>query len=267
MLKFVSFLLTFKPLCSNILSMKDWCTKNYLDKLTDEAKNELIYQLVSSNKQLTEDINDLKELLRLKSTQPFIPSTDQTGFLFDEMELLSTALTEEEEELIQVKEHTRKVPHKVKELPADTPIIEVNHAIDADDEITDENGYLYSRIEDKVVDKIGIQPAKYYIERHLYPQYKLKNFEADTEAGEKNIIVKWKHKKTDSIIAATSLVAKIATRKYSDQLPLYRQEAIFKREGLDFSRQVLSNWLLRYFKLLKPLRDRQIGRASCRERV
>ena len=101
--------------------MKDWCTKNYLDKLTDEAKNELIYQLVSSNKQLTEDINDLKELLRLKSTQPFIPSTDQTGFLFDEMELLSTALTEEEEELIQVKEHTRKVPHKVKELPADTP--------------------------------------------------------------------------------------------------------------------------------------------------
>ncbi|MCY1152830.1 MAG: hypothetical protein OWP43_10485 [Sphaerochaetaceae bacterium] len=75
--------------------MSKWCTKEYLDKLSDDAKNDLIYQLLSTNEKLTEDINDLKEILRLKSTKPFIPSTEQTGYLFDEMELLVTALTEE----------------------------------------------------------------------------------------------------------------------------------------------------------------------------
>lgn len=237
--------------------MSKWCTKEYLDKLSDDAKNDLIYQLLSTNEKLTEDINDLKEILRLKSTKPFIPSTEQTGYLFDEMELLVTALTEEEEKLIEVKEHSRKkAPHKVKELAADTPIIDVNHCEDANDEIVDENGYLYTRIEDKVVEKISLQPASYFIERHLYPQYKLKDFEADRKSGEKNIIVKWNNKETDTIIASSSLVSKVVTRKYNDQLPLYRQEAIFKRDGLEFSRQTLSNWLLRYFNLIKPLQKR-----------
>ncbi|MCY1152831.1 MAG: transposase [Sphaerochaetaceae bacterium] len=39
-------------------------------------------------------------------------------------------------------------------------------------------------------------------------------------------------------------------------MPLYRQEAIFKRDGLEFSRQTLLNWLLRYFNLIKPLQER-----------
>lgn len=203
--------------------MSKWCTKEYLDKINDEAKNELIYQMVSANEKLTTDINDLKELLRLKSTQPFIPSTEQTAYLFDEMELLSTALTQEEEKLIEVKEHTRvKTPQRVKELDANTPVVNVDHCKDAKDEIIDGNGYLYARIEDKVVEKIAVQPAKYYIERHIYPQYKLKDFEAYKSLGEKNIIVKWNNKDTDTIIAAASLVARLATRKYSDQLSLYR---------------------------------------------
>ena len=237
--------------------MSKWCTREYLDKLDNDAKNELIFQVISANEKLTRDINDLKELLKLKSALPFMPSTEKIAYLFDEMELLTTALTEEEEKIIEVKEHTRtKAPHRIKELDSDTPIVKVDHCENADDEIINKDGYLYTRTEDKIVDKIAIVPAKYYIERHHYPQYKLKNFEADKSLGEKNIIVKWDNKDTDTIVAASSLVARIATRKYNDQLPLYRQEAIFKREGLEFTRQTLSNWLLRYFNLIKPLRDR-----------
>lgn len=42
-----------------------------------------------------------------------------------------------------------------------------------------------------------------------------------------------------------SLMAYVMTRKYAEAIPLYRQEQQFKNFGVDFSRQTLSNWVIR----------------------
>ncbi|MEO5347103.1 MAG: IS66 family transposase [Magnetococcus sp. YQC-9] len=49
------------------------------------------------------------------------------------------------------------------------------------------------------------------------------------------------------------MLAYIATAKYADALPLYRQEGIFQRYGLDLSRTTLANWMIGSGHLVQPL--------------
>ncbi len=49
------------------------------------------------------------------------------------------------------------------------------------------------------------------------------------------------------------LLAGIATAKYADHLPLYRQERIFNRSGIWIPRSTMSGWLYRTADLLEPI--------------
>ena len=51
----------------------------------------------------------------------------------------------------------------------------------------------------------------------------------------------------------SSLIADVVTSKFVDGLPLYRQEAIFAREGIDLSRQTMSGWVTQLEIPLTPL--------------
>ncbi|MGE5621454.1 MAG: IS66 family transposase [Candidatus Bathyarchaeota archaeon] len=53
--------------------------------------------------------------------------------------------------------------------------------------------------------------------------------------------------------ASPGLLAWIVTAKIADGLPLYRQEAIFRRLGIDMPRQTLAAWLIRLGQLVQPL--------------
>jgi hypothetical protein len=54
-------------------------------------------------------------------------------------------------------------------------------------------------------------------------------------------------------IASPGLLAYILVSKYCDHLPLYRQESIFKRIGIDMPRSTACEWTLRCGELLLPL--------------
>ncbi len=201
------------------------------------------------------EIKLLKELYRLKSSLAFTPSTEQMELLFDETELLSQPLSNEAEELIQVASHTRakKKKHDLTTLPANTSVVDIHHSLD-ENPACERCGSATERTEDRIVLQVAVQPKTYYIERHHFPTTVCTDCEADE--GEVNITTHWEEKKINSLIGSPSLIADCATRKYADGLPLYRQEAIFKREGFNVSRQTISNWLMSYIALLEPLRDR-----------
>lgn len=213
-------------------------------------------QLDDAQKQLDEaylEIRLLKELYILKSRLPFTPSTEQMELLFDEAEILSQPISEENEEIIQVSAHTKakKKKHDLTTLPADTPVIDIQHGLDKEPDC-ERCGSATERTRDRIVLKVGVKPKEYYIEQHHFPETICTLCEADE--GEQNITTHWDDKKTDSLIASPSMVTSCAVRKYADGLPLYRQEAIFQREGFNVSRQTISNWLLSYMGLVKPLR-------------
>jgi transposase len=54
-------------------------------------------------------------------------------------------------------------------------------------------------------------------------------------------------------LAGPGLLAHIITSKYVDHLPLYRLESIFGRQGVDISRQTMSDWLAECAQLFTPL--------------
>ena len=51
------------------------------------------------------------------------------------------------------------------------------------------------------------------------------------------------------------LLAHVLVSKYGDHLPLYRQEQIYAREGIDLDRSTMADWVGRSTALLEPLAD------------
>jgi hypothetical protein len=54
-------------------------------------------------------------------------------------------------------------------------------------------------------------------------------------------------------VATPSLLAYVAVSKYADALPLYRQEKMLERIGVDLSRATLASWMIRAGELVQPL--------------
>ena len=58
-------------------------------------------------------------------------------------------------------------------------------------------------------------------------------------------------------IAGPGLIAQIVVAKFSDHLPLYRQEDFFTRHGLHIARSTQCDWVHAAAELLRPLYERQ----------
>src|SRR3989304_1742936 len=56
-------------------------------------------------------------------------------------------------------------------------------------------------------------------------------------------------------IATPGLLANVMTAKYADALPLYRQEKIFERMGVELSRATMANWVIQVGQRCEPLMD------------
>lgn len=57
-------------------------------------------------------------------------------------------------------------------------------------------------------------------------------------------------------LPGAGLLAHIVVSKYGDHLPLYRQEGIFQRHGVELSRKTMSDWMRQCAELVGPLYDR-----------
>ena len=59
----------------------------------------------------------------------------------------------------------------------------------------------------------------------------------------------------DKGIATAGLLAQVLVAKYADHLPLYRQESIFARAGVELPRSTLAQWVGICGVRLQPLVD------------
>lgn len=232
--------------------------------LKDKTKEELLeivlnmqfcnVNLAAEIERQKDEIANLKEILRLRTAEKFTPTSEQTGYLFEELELLADIENQTnglpDSEQIIVPAHTRKKNKKRENstLPSSTPVIDINNYEDAPaTKVID--GVLYKRVEDKTIDKVYIVPQKYVIIRDHY----LKYVPADTSDNESNSIVEFKNKDLDGIAASQNFIAHSIVSKFDDYLPFYRQEEIHERAGLIVKRQKLASWIIKYYEGLLPL--------------
>ena len=200
--------------------------------------------------QLQVDINDLQALLRFFQKLPFTPTSERYAnqpLLFpDTPEALASAEARDGSvDATEVKGHTRKKKRAV--IPADIPREVRFHDVPEDQKVCPNHGVALERSGDQISHKVEWIPAKIKVFEDVCAVY-------CCPICEKNVkIAELPPSPIPGSIATASLLAHIATAKYADGLPLYRQEGILQRHGFNLTRTTMATWMGRLAGLLAPL--------------
>ncbi|WP_404357139.1 IS66 family transposase [Methylotuvimicrobium sp. KM1] len=105
------------------------------------------------------------------------------------------------------------------------------------------------KIGEDVTEQLDVEPAKFFVHRHIRPQYACRTCETITAAPISPAVI-------DGGMAAVGLLTWVLIGKFLDHLPLYRLEQIAARSGVILSRSTLADWVGRLGVALEPLADR-----------
>jgi transposase len=105
-------------------------------------------------------------------------------------------------------------------LPDHLPRIEHRHEPESCQ--CDQCGHNLVKIGEDVSEQLDVEPAKFFVHRHIRPQYACKTCETVTAAPIPPAII-------DGGMAAPGLLSWVLTSKYLNHLPLYRLEQIAAR--------------------------------------
>jgi transposase len=202
------------------------------------------------------EISLLHERVRLLTHYRFgrkseaTPKT-QLGF-FNEAEQIVDELGDEldpdqaVEDEVCVAAHTR-APRGRKPLPASLPRVEVVHDLAAAEKICPHDGHALEEIGRETSEQLEVIPAKVRVIRHVRPKYACPRCHKGVHLAPPppQLIPK--------SVASPSLLAAVAIAKYADALPLYRQESILARSGIDLSRATLASWMVKLGDAVQPL--------------
>jgi transposase len=110
-------------------------------------------------------------------------------------------------------------------------------------------GQALSLIGEDVSEQLDVEPARFFVHRHIRPQYACRACDSVTAAPVAPAII-------DGGMAAPGLLAWIAISKFVDHLPLYRINQIGERQGVPLPISTTSDWAGKVGVALQPLADR-----------
>lgn len=108
-------------------------------------------------------------------------------------------------------------------------------------------GSALTRIGEEITEQLKYIPAKLSVEQHVRPKYACKPCQENIKIAPMPILL------LPKTIATPELVSHIIVSKYCDHIPLYRQEGIWQRLGIDLARSSLCGWILKTAELCEPL--------------
>lgn len=210
-------------------------------------------ELIQKNNQLAEKTqrietlqHQLHQALNARFGRQSEKQDDRQLSLFDEAAITTEqAAIREADESIHVPAHNRKKPGR-KPLPAELPRVEVIHDL-SDTDKTCACGHELAHISNETSEQLEYIPAKVQVIVNIRKKYACKACESTIKTAPlpEQLLPK--------SIATPSLLAHIAISKYDDHLPLYRQEEILQRHGIDIARNTLGDWMIRVGEQLAPL--------------
>jgi transposase len=113
----------------------------------------------------------------------------------------------------------------------------------------DQCGQNLVKIGEDISEQLDVEPARFFVHRHIRPQYACRACATITAAPVPAAII-------DGGLAAPGLLTWVTINKYADHLPLYRLEQIAARQEVTLSRSTLAEWMGRVGVALQPLADR-----------
>lgn len=222
---------------------------NYAEKTKEELLQIIDQQLTVVEKQSLE-IKHLNEMIRLYQQRQFGKKSEKVSpdqlSLFDEAELPKKMdVIESAEEEIKVAAHTRK-PSGRKPLPENLPREQRVYDL-SDAEKICACGHKLRFIKDETSEQLEIIPAKIYVVQHIRKKYACKHCEETIKTASMPA------QPIPRSIAGPGLLSHVIVSKFQDHLPLFRQEQMLRRIGVDIPRSTLCLWIIRAHELLQPL--------------
>lgn len=200
-------------------------------------------------------IKILEDYIKALNQKQFGASSEKQGVIQAEMvftEVESCTETDEpvqadafENEITVVAEHTRK--KKRVSIPKELPRVDVIHDLPDAEKFCPHDGTALKQMGSETHDQLDIIPATIQVLHHIRLKYACPCCEQHLITAQKPA------QPIEKSIASPGLLAFIATQKYVDALPLYRQVESFKRIGIELDRSTLADWMQKCGLLLQPL--------------
>ena len=111
------------------------------------------------------------------------------------------------------------------------------------------------KIGEDVSEQLDVEPARFFVHRHIRPQYACRACETISAAPIPPAVTGWP-RAIDGGVAAVGLYVWVLIGKYLDHLPLYRLEQIASRDQVILSRSTMAQWVGRIGVTLQPLAER-----------
>ncbi len=199
----------------------------------------------TENKYLREQIRLLLHK-RFGSSSEKLSHRDQIRLFLDLEDQSDTDDDETDDERVAIKEYSRAKRGR-KPLPDSLPRIEIIHDLTDDEKICPHDGQALKKIGEETSEQLSYIPAEIRVLRHVRLKY------ACPSCDEWVKLAALPPPPIPKSMASPSLLAFVATSKYEDALPLYRQSKILKRIGVDLPRTTLANWMIKVGTLVQPI--------------
>jgi transposase len=210
--------------------------------------HDAVHQVQRENAQLN---HRLQQLLRARYG-PRAERMDPAQMLLFAREILEQEAPESAREPESPEEATcppRRKGHGRRPLPKDLPRKRVVHDLSLEEQTCPCCGEPRTKISEETSEQLEFVPASIYVIEHVRPKYVCKRCEGNVAIGEKPL------QPIEKGLAGPGLLAHVITSNYGDHLPLYRQEPILARHGIEITRSTTCGWMAACAELLTPLYD------------
>lgn len=210
------------------------------------APDEVIALRAKVSEQAAE-IEHLKLLIAKLRRMQFGRSSEQMNEMLGQLELsleeLETLRAETPTEAAAPAD-TNEAPPPRKPLPEHLPRDIEEHLPSACD--CPACGGTLKKLGETVSEMLEYVPASFRVIRHVRPKFACSRCDTIAQANAPA-------RPIARGLAGAGLLAHVLVAKYCDHLPLYRQSAIYAREGVELERSTLADWVGQCNALLRPL--------------
>lgn len=225
-------------------ALENWLSET-VQKLADQAQKDAatIQQADLKIAALTLELAYHKRLRFANKSEAF--SGEQRQLFEESWNADGAAIEAEVEQSIPERKQRSRAGRQP--LPEHLPRIEHRH--EPESCACGECGKDLVKIGEDVSEQLDVEPARFFVHRHIRPQYACRACQTVTAAPIPPAVI-------DGSLGAPGLHAWVTTQKFLDHLPLYRIEQISGRYGVPIARSTLAEWMGRVGMALQPLADR-----------
>ncbi len=199
---------------------------------------------------LKQELAEMKRLIFGQKRERFVPDDPS-----NQLTLLTVEAAVPPPAVVETISYQRKKPgashsgHGRGELPSHLPRNEI--VIEPDEDTT---GLV--RIGEVITEELEYTPPELIVNRYIRNKYARPACLREHRQNNGGVIIGMlPNRPIEKGIPGPGLLAHILVSKYVDHLPLYRQQKIFKRNGLDIPSSTMDNWVRYGVDIITPLHE------------